>query len=162
MFPEKINGKFAILHSISPNIQIEFVDRLEDLADGTKNIESNFSNKTPRQQWDTWVRGVGPPPLRTKEGWLVLYHAIDKKEPGKYKLGALMLDFKDPNKVIGRTRAPILVPEMWYENDWKEGVIYACGATIKDDTLYVYYGGGDKHVCVAHMPVKELMKAIMI
>ncbi len=157
LFPEKINGKFAILHSISPKVEIDYVESFERLARGQQIIDSHFSNGMPRPTWDTWVRGVGPPPIRTDYGWLVLYHGVSKDEPHKYKLGAILLDINDPHKIIARSPTPILDPDMWYESDWKPGVIYACGAVIENDTLYVYYGGGDKHVCVAHMPAHTLL-----
>ena len=162
LFPEKFDGKFAILHSVFPNIEIDLVDNLEDLHSGKKTINSNFVKDFVRksQSWDTVMRGVGPPPLKTDQGWLVLYHAIDKNDPGKYKLGAFLLDLKDPKKVIARSPAPLLEPQMWYENDWKFGVVYACGAVIDGDTLYVYYGGGDKHICVATGSVSHLLDHI--
>jgi predicted GH43/DUF377 family glycosyl hydrolase len=71
-------------------------------------------------------------------------------------LGAMLLDLKDPKKIISRSKEPILEPEMWYENDWKPGVVYSCGALIKNDTLFVYYGGGDKHVCVATSSLEKI------
>lgn len=158
LFPEKIDGKFAILHSISPEVQIDYVDFLEELAAGTKTIKSRFGQKTARETWDTWVRGAGPPPIKTDEGWLVLYHAMDKKDPHiGYKLGALLLDKDNPKKIIARAPSPILTPEQWYENDWKPGVVYACGAVVKNNILSVYYGGGDKHTCVAQTELKPLL-----
>ncbi len=161
IFPEKFNGKFAILHSISPEIKIDYVNSFEELADGRVIIDSKFNNRFSRTQWDTWVRGAGPPPLKTDKGWLVLYHAVEKKDPDKYKLGAMLLDLKDPNKIIARAPAPILNPDKWYENDWKPGIIYVCGAVIEKDKLFIYYGGGDKHVCVAQMQVNELLNWLL-
>ncbi|MFA6272921.1 MAG: hypothetical protein WC673_00280 [Candidatus Paceibacterota bacterium] len=161
LFPEKIKGKFAILHSITPKIQIDFVDQLEDLATGKKKIKSVFKQNKNHKGWDSNLRGAGPPPLKTKDGWLVLYHAMDKKEPHRYKLGALLLDLKNPKKEIGRANFPILAPDEWYENDGKPGVVYACGATLdKQNILRVYYGGGDKRVCVASMPLASLLKSL--
>ncbi len=158
LFPEKINGKFAILHSIVPNILIEYVDRL----DATTEIDSPRKHGPQpgrKDYWDNLIRSAGPPPIKTDKGWLVMYHAMDKKEPHiGYKVGALLLDLNDPTKVVARSPSPILVPSEWYENDWKSGVVYACGAAVKDGILYVYYGGGDKHVCVAHTPLKELLE----
>jgi len=160
-FPEKINGKFALLHSISPEVQIDFIDNLEDISNGKKVIRSVYGQqKTPRTTWDTWVRGAGPSPLKTKRGWLVLYHAVDKKHPNQYRLGALLLDLKNPKKVIARAPAPLLVPEAWYENDWKPGVVYACGAVIRGKDLLIYYGGGDRHVCAARTNVEDLLEWI--
>lgn len=162
LFPEKINGKFAILHSITPEVQIDYVNRLEDLDRGKDKIKSKFTQEKSIDRWDSIVRGAGPPPIKTDKGWLVLYHAMSKDEPHiGYKMGALLLDLNDPRNVIARSPSPILVPSEWYENDWKPGVVYACGATIKDNILYVYYGGGDKHICVAHTPINKMLEWLL-
>lgn len=163
IFPEKVNGKFAVLHSISPEVQIDYVDRFEDLAYGVHTISSNFSQLKYKRHdaWEDFVRGAGPPPIKTEKGWLLLYHAIDNKESHKYKLGAMLLDITDPTKVIARAKRPIMEPDMWYEDDWKPGIVYACGATVKDDTLYVYYGGGDKHICVAQTSLSGLLSSML-
>jgi predicted GH43/DUF377 family glycosyl hydrolase len=156
LFPEKIHGKFAILHSIAPEIKIDYVDDLDHMYE-----EPNLRSQAPRGgregYWDNWMRGAGPPPVRTELGWLLLYHAMDKKDPNKYKLGAMLLDINDPTRILFRSPKPILEPDMHYENDGKPGVVYASGALIKDNNLLVYYGGGDKHVCVAQTPLKQLL-----
>ena len=62
----------------------------------------------------------------------------------------MLLDLEDPSKVIARSAEPILLPREEYENvGFKAGVVYPCGAVIKDKTLFVYYGGADSYVCVA-------------
>ncbi len=155
LFPEKIHGKYAILHSISPDIMIEYVDSIDGL--GSKTIQSRPPKGGRDKFWDNWVRGAGPPPLRTSLGWLLLYHAMDKADPGKYKLGAMILDADDPKKILYRAPQPILEPDMKYENDGKPGVVYASGAVIIGDKLTVYYGGGDKHVCIAQTSLPELL-----
>ncbi|MBU6426957.1 hypothetical protein KGQ27_01830 [Patescibacteria group bacterium] len=158
LFPEKINGKFAIIHSIVPKIEIEYVDSIDSIPREIESPRKSGPQPGRPNHWDNLVRSAGPPPLKTDRGWLLLYHAMDKKEPQiGYKLGAMLLDLAEPTKVIARSPAPILVPSEWYENDWKPGVVYACGATIKNNDLFVYYGGGDKHVCVAHTPLKGLL-----
>jgi predicted GH43/DUF377 family glycosyl hydrolase len=150
LFPEKINGKYAILHSLSPDVQIAYVDDLAEFQDDDRNIESRYARATDRAVWDNWVRGAGPPPIKTHLGWLLFYHAMDVKDPNRYKLGAMILDKDDPTKVLYRSRVPILEPEEWYENNgWKSGVVYSCGAVVKNGELYVYYGGADAVVCVA-------------
>jgi predicted GH43/DUF377 family glycosyl hydrolase len=152
LFPKKINGKFAILHGITPSILIEYLDSLD--FDGETFIKSsrppNDKVELRKSAWDSRVRGVGPPPIKTDEGWLVLYHAIDVRDPGRYKLGAMLLDLNDPTKILYRSQAPILEPDFDYENNgFKAGVIYSCGAVVKDGELYVYYGGSDSVTCVA-------------
>lgn len=157
LFPEKINGQYAILHSINPEIQIEYVDDFDELASGKREIISKYGSKKPRDSWDHYVRSAGPPPIKTDEGWLVLYHAVNQDFPHQYRLGAMLLDLENPGTVIARSKAPLLIPDMWYENDWKPGIIYACGALVKNGDLYIYYGGGDKYVCSAHTNLKQLL-----
>lgn len=161
LFPEKLNGKFAIIHSIEPSVLVEYVDKLEDLEE--ENIQSRHPSeqKERTKSWDTKIRGSGPPPLRTELGWLLLYHATQKHESHKYKVGAMILDINDPTKVLYRSEHPILSPDMHYENDGKPGVVYASGAVIRGDDLYVYYGGGDKVVCVATTPLKQFLKYLV-
>ena len=150
LFPEKINGKFAILHSISPKIMIDYVDDFSEFDAEERNIESRYSRLSGLAGWDSWVRGAGPPPIRTRLGWLLFYHAMDVRDPNRYKLGAMILDLGDPTKILYRSQMPLMEPEEWYENNgWKSGVIYSCGAVVKDGELYVYYGGADSVVCVA-------------
>lgn len=158
IFPEKINGKFAILHSFYPNILIDYFDSLDEL-NGKKFIKSNNTRPVdPTRTWDSWFRGVGPSPIKTKDGWLILYHAMDHKNPDRYRMGAILLDLKNPNKVLYRSQNPILEPEEHYENNGhKWGVVYSCGAVVKDGELFVYYGGADKFVCAASIPLADLI-----
>ncbi len=150
LFPEKINGKFAILHSISPRVEVEYFDSLEKLENEETVIQSHYDRVSRAGGWDSWIRGAGPPPVKTRLGWLLFYHAMDVRDPDRYKIGAMILDLKDPAKVLYRARAPVLEPDMHYENNgFKSGVVYSCGAVTKDGELYLYYGGGDSVVCVA-------------
>ncbi|MFH1828445.1 MAG: hypothetical protein ABH824_04225 [Nanoarchaeota archaeon] len=162
IFPDKINGKYAILHSINPEISINYVDNLE-FAD-QKYIQSQHGGrpqKMPNNCWDSWIRGAGPPPLKTKEGWLVLYHAMDEHDPGKYKVGAMLLDLNDPTKILHRSPQPILEPDELYENNgFKSGVVYASGVIVKDGNLLVYYGGADSYVCVAYTNFEEFIRSL--
>lgn len=158
IFPEKINGKFAVLHSFYPNILIDYFDSLDEL-NGKKFIKSNNTRPVDNTRtWDSWFRGVGPSPIKTKDGWLILYHAMDHKNPDRYRMGAILLDLKNPTKVLYRSHKPILEPEEHYENHGhKWGVVYSCGAVVKGGELFVYYGGADKFVCVASIPLTDLL-----
>ena len=163
IFPKKINGKYAILTGISPKIMIKYVKDLNEF-DGRKFIESNVPNGKgyDNKAWDNCLRGVGPSPLYTKEGWLVLYHAMDTKDPNRYKLGAMLLDLKDPTKITARSKTSILEPDECYENEGhKNGVVYSCGAVIIKDWLFVYYGGADTVTCVAAAELKPFIEELL-
>lgn len=158
IFPAKINGKFAILHSYAPEIRIDYFDSLDELDGNTFIASNNTRPVDPTRGWDSWFRGVGPAPIKTREGWLVFFHAMDHKNPDRYRLGALLLDLDDPTKELYRSRGPILEPEASYENNGhKWGVIYCCGAVVKDGNIFVYYGGADKYVCVATAPLAQFL-----
>jgi len=163
IFPKKINGKYAILSGISPKIMIEYVKDLDEF-DGRTFIESSVPNGKgyDTKSWDNCLRGVGPAPLYTKEGWLVFYHAMDTRDPNRYKLGAMLLDHKDPTKIIARSKRSILEPDECYENEGhKRGVVYSCGAVIIKNWLYVYYGGADTVTCVAAAELKPFIKDLL-
>lgn len=164
LFPEKINGQYAVLHSIigedASRVRIEYIDDLADLR--LRRFESPDPQQVPDTQiaWHVHTRSAGPPPLKTEKGWLVFYHAHDRHEGHRYKLGAMLLDLNDPTRVIYRSAYPILEPDSHYENDGKPGIVYACGATIKDAVLHVYYGGADRVVCAAVAPVAAFLQAL--
>ena len=160
IFPEKIGGKTAILHNVSPRIMIESVDEIDA---PTLVIDSC----PPRQadnahRWDNIVRGAGAPPLRTEHGWLVLYHAMDAHDPNKYKVGAMLLDLQNPEIILARSPAPVLEPEEHYENEgYKWGVVFVCGAVVKNGTLFVYYGASDKTLAVATASLPSFLNDLL-
>lgn len=157
IFPKKINGKFAVLHGISPNIMIDYFDDLN--FDDNAFIKSRHAPKGATNRWDNQPRGVGSPPVETPAGWLVLYHAMDVRDPNRYKVGALLLDRNDPTKVLHRSSGPVLEPDQAYENEgYKSGVVYACGAVVVGDMLHVYYGGADTITCVASYHLDEFLR----
>ncbi len=161
LFPEKISGRYAILHSISPHIMIDYFKSLDEL-DGNNFIHSVHQGSLLWESRDKFTRGVGPAPIKTKYGWLVLYHKMEKHDSSRYKLWAMILDGKDPTKVLYDSGQPILEPEEWYENEgYKSGVVYSCGAVVKDGELFVYYGGADKVSCVATANLDKFLEELV-
>jgi predicted GH43/DUF377 family glycosyl hydrolase len=165
LFPEKIRGKYAILHSVSPSIDIAYRDSLEDIGTEEPFIESWVGARAdlPEREnvWDSFIRSAGPPPIKTNRGWLLFYHAIDASDPGRYKLGAMILDLNEPTNILYRSSAPILSPDEQYENHGKPGIVYACGATVHNGRLFIYYGGADKVVCVATAQLDNFIDALI-
>ena len=158
IFPEKIKGKYAVLHSIKPHVQIEYLDNFDFKE--KPYIESFHGGGLRKKGWDKWIRGVGAPPIKTKYGWLIFYHAMDN-DWSKYKVGTMLLDLKDPTKILYRSKKPILEPEEFYENNgFKGGVVYASGAVVKSGKLYIYYGSADSCICVASANLNKFLKAL--
>lgn len=157
LFPEKIGDRFAVLHALTPNVLVEYVDSLEELERNP--IRSNNRRGGRKGAWDSFVRGAAAPPIKTSEGWLLFYHAMDESHFG-YKLGAMLLDLKDPTKIVYRSSYAVLEPKEWYENEWKQGVIYASGAVVLGGDLIIYYGGGDKHVAAARANLRDFLRRL--
>jgi predicted GH43/DUF377 family glycosyl hydrolase len=156
ILPEKIKSKYVIFHRIFPDILIDFVDDL-DFDGKTRWLKGEFKIRPRAAYWDSRKVGAGAPPIKTKDSWLLIYQAVGKCDPGRYKIGAMLLDLKDPTRVLARSGEPILEPEVWYENEgWKAGVIYPCGAVVIKDRLLVYYGGADRVACVASIKLDRL------
>jgi len=161
ILPEKIGGKYVIFHRIFPNILIDFVDSL-DFEPG-QYLKGQYKI-TPRAPlwWDSRKIGIAAPPLKTKEGWLLIYQSVDDKDASHYQVGAMLLKLNDPTQVICRSAYPIIEPDMWYDNQgFKAGVVYPCGAVIIKEMLFVYYGGADSHVCVATTPLEPFLKKLI-
>jgi len=161
ILPEKINSKYVIFHRIYPDILIDFVDDL-DFDGTTRWLKGEFKIRPRTAYWDSRKVGAGAPPIKTKDGWLLIYQAIGERDSSRYKIGAMLLDLKDPTRVLARTGEPILEPETSYENEgWKAGVIYPCGAVVIKDRLLVYYGGADKVTCVASAKLDTLLDRLV-
>jgi len=160
IFPEKIRGRYAILHNLTPDVEIAYVDDL--LFDDNRYIRSNYMPTTRKNCWDGRIRGVGAPPLKTKYGWLVLYHAMENDDFSKYKVGAMILDEDDPTRVLHRSPVPVLEPSEPYEHTgYKGGVVYVTGVVEKNGTLFIYYGAADSTVGVACAPLETFLSALM-
>ncbi|MGB9911389.1 MAG: hypothetical protein ACPLKP_02170 [Microgenomates group bacterium] len=152
-------GKYAIFHSLSPEILIDYFDDLN--FDGKTFIRSYYDGKPKKAIWEERIRGVGPPPLKTPEGWLVFYHAMDKQNSNLYKIGAMILDLNQPTKILYRAPLPVLEPSEIYENEGlKPGIVYSCGAVIFRKKIFLYYGGADTVICVASAPLNIFLNQL--
>jgi len=162
LFPSRIEGKIVMLHRLNSSIQIARFDNLESLRNSQRFWNQyvmhygDFELITPKYPWEELKVGVGPPPVRTDRGWLVIYHGVSAKRI--YRAGALLLDLDEPTKILARTKEPILEPDREFE---KRGivpnVVFPTGATIDDGDLLVYYGGADRVTCLAKAPLVEFL-----
>lgn len=158
IFPEKINGKYFILHRVGEEI---CGDYLKSLNFKTETVQKCIRIIGPRiNTWDSAKVGISGPPIKTKNGWLLLYHGVSKSH-NTYRVGAVLLDLDDPAIVLARTADPILEPEEPYEKiGIVNNVVFPCGMVLKDGLLYVYYGGADMVVGVATIELDIVLKAL--
>ena len=168
LFPERVGGKIAAIltaHTDRPpaKIALAFFDTLEELWSA--------------QFWETWHAKldahalalerspndhveVGAPPIRTKEGWLLVYSYIRNYFSGQKLFGieAVLLDLINPRKIIARTDKPLIIPEEDYELYGRvPQIVFPSGAFVKGDTLFIYYGAADTTCCLAMCSISLLL-----
>ena len=176
LFPEKIDGKvWAVLtvHTDKPPAKI-------CLASFSKEDEI-WSEK----YWDKWYKSfsakneryalplqrkpqdhieVGTAPIKTKHGWLLFYSYIRNYFSGNplFTIEAVLLDLKNPLKIIGKTEAPLLTPEEYYERiGFAPNVIFPSGAILEDETIHLYYGATDTTCCMASINLPVLINKLL-
>ncbi|MFN7088792.1 MAG: hypothetical protein ACK4NX_03200, partial [Candidatus Paceibacteria bacterium] len=159
VFPEKVNGKYMIIHRVGEDIDFAFSDSLD--FENNKWLEE-YRWITPRKGWwDSRKVGAAAPPVKTKSGWVFLYHGVS--DDGIYRVGAALLDLKNPMKILGRTDNPILEPETPYEKEGQiPNVVFPCGAVLIGEKLFVYYGGADKVIGVASTEINKLLDVLKL
>ncbi len=152
LFPEKINGKYVLLHRRLPSIWIAFSDDLAGWQDHkivAKPIEGS--------SWESKKIGIAGPPFKTKNSWVLFYHGVNQEN--RYSLGVMLLDLDDPSKVIGRQREPILEPKLeWEINGHIPNVVFSCGQIVINKRVLLYYGGGDMVIGVAEMLLDDIKR----
>jgi len=158
ILPEKINNKYFVLHRIGRDICGDFLPSLDFKK---HKVTKCIKIIGPRPgMWDGIKVGIAGPPIKTKKGWLLLYHGISK-ENHTYRVGALLLDLKDPTIVLARSTDPIFEPQESYEKvGVVNGVVFPCGMIEVGKLLFVYYGGADTVIGVATIETKILLNAL--
>ena len=165
IFPERIGGKIGYVHRVSPNIQIDYFDSFDELldlrnwADYEQRVEASTVLRAAFP-WECGKVGGSVPPIRTEDGWLLIYHAVETfpDQPFIYRAGAALLDAANPSQVIARLPYPILEPETDYELYGDVGnVVFPAGGYVYDGDLYISYGGADRCVALATAPLEELL-----
>jgi len=120
IFPEKIDNKYLFLHRIAPGISVDFSDKL---FFGEQNWLRTQSYIVPHPHfWDDEKIGIGPTPIETDVGWLLIYHGISKKDTF-YRVGAMLLDLKNPQIVVSRIEYPVLEPTEEFEKINGRGIV---------------------------------------
>ncbi len=158
LLSEKVDGKYMLLHRIDPQLCADFLDTLDfDKSRLTRCIEI----MGPRPGcWDSQKIGIAGPPIKTKKGWLLIYHGVSKTTT--YRLGAVLLDPKNPSVVLSRSVDAILEPIEEYERvGIVRNAVFSCGSVLRGDTLFIYYGGADTVLCVAKVSLKKLLKILL-
>lgn len=186
IFPEKIGGRYAMLHRPNrwskewfageyaaaidvplphgmspedlPTLPSIWIARSDDLTTWSDH-ELLLS---PSHAADAKI-GPGMPPIRTPDGWLMIYHHVDKTENPvsfRYSVRAALLDLEEPSRVIAKLPYDILEPEMAYETEKGAHIVFPTGGYVADGTLFVYYGASDLSIGLATGSLDALLSEL--
>jgi len=155
--PETVNGKYMVFHRVNESVCVDFLNSLDFSKD---RINECIEILSPRRgMWDGGKVGLAAPPVKTKEGWLMLYHGVSWSTT--YRVGAVLLDLKDPTIVKARTVIPLFEPHAEYEHKGiVPNVVFPCGFVVRGKTAFMYYGAADNVIGVATMKVSALLKTL--
>lgn len=157
-FPKTFNGCYALVN--------------RPIVEGKADIWISFSKDldffgkhrvlipTRHRAWDSDRVGLGPPPIETSDGWLIIYHGARNTASGTiYRVGLALLDL-ETLEVIGRCRDWVFGPKESYERVGDaDDVVFPCGAVIDEKTneLLIYYGAADSVVALAIANLNDIL-----
>jgi predicted GH43/DUF377 family glycosyl hydrolase len=124
----------------------------------------------PEAVWERLKIGGGAPPVLCRHGWLMVYHGVHEVSDATpvsedhaarpkliYSAGAMVLSPERPNRIVYRSREPVLVPESPLERHGTvDEVVFPTGIDRRDDLgtpdrFDIYYGMADDRIGVARL-----------
>lgn len=168
LFPEKINGLYAMLSRPSDNGHTPFGDIFvsfsKDMEFWGRHRHVMSPIRGDESAWQSTKIGPGAVPIKTDEGWLMIYHGVINTCNGfVYRMGVALLDLEQPWKVLGRSKEYILAPHEYYECVGDvPNVVFPCAALTDADTgrITIYYGCADTVTGMAFTTVDEILNHI--
>ncbi len=160
LLPFRIDGNWAMVHRpVSAPRAHMWISFSPDLKNWGKHVLMMDARKGA--WWDANKIGLSPPPIKTSDGWLVIYHGVRQSCSGcLYRIGLALFDLNKPEVLLKRSNEWIFAPEESYEQSGDVGnVVFPCGYTIAPDgdTLNIYYGAADTSIALATASIKEML-----
>jgi predicted GH43/DUF377 family glycosyl hydrolase len=164
LFPRRFGDRWALIHRPAPisgpaHIWLSWSPDLRHWGDHTILLPAREG-----AWWDAEKIGLGPPPLETPHGWLIMYHGVHRTASGSlYRVGLALLDLDDPHVVLNRSDDWVLGPSERYERLGDVGgVVFPCGWTVTDgsDELRLYYGAADSTIALATARLSEVLEYV--
>ncbi len=152
LFPRKIDGRYAMIgRQDNENLYLIYSDNLYSWEGGRSILQ-------PEYPWEFVQIGNCGSPIELDDCWLLLIHGVGPVR--KYSIGAVLLDKKDPSKVIARSREPLVRPEPTEREGYVPNVVYTCGAMRHSDQIILPYAVSDTFSNFATIPIAALMQAV--
>lgn len=155
LLPEKIQGNFLLYHRVSNQLCADLLPNITRGKQASRCIEIMGPRKG---MWDGAKIGSAVPPIKVGDKWLMIYHGVSRH--ATYRLGAALLD-STATMVLARTADSVFEPREQYEREGEiPNVVFACGAVLRGDTIFLYYGGADRVIGVATGSLSRIMDAL--
>lgn len=152
LFPRKIDGRYAMIaRHDNENLYLLYSDDLYDWSGGEPILK-------PEYPWEYVQIGNCGSPIELDDCWLLLTHGVGAVR--KYSIGAVLLDKKDPTKVLARSSEPLIRPDPDEREGYVPNVVYTCGAMLCCDRIILPYGVSDTFTNFATIEIKDLMQAL--
>ncbi len=162
LLPRRVGGQWVMFHrpvTVVGHRADVWLSRSADLR--TWSAPEPVMSARQGGWWDSARIGMGPPPLETPEGWLVVYHGVRQTVSGAlYRVGLALLDLDEPTKVLRRSSEWVLGPSEPYEQTGDvPGVVFPCGLVHDPatDELRLYYGAADTCIGMATASLSEVL-----
>lgn len=152
LFPRKVGGRYAMIaRQDNENLYLIYSDDLYNWEKGIELLRPEFP-------WEFVQIGNCGSPIELDEGWLLFIHGVGPVR--KYAIGAVLLDKNDPSKVIGRTREPLVRPELTEREGYVPNVVYTCGAMKHGNRIILPYAVSDTFTKIISLEIPELLEAL--
>lgn len=158
LFPKTFKGRYALVHRPviegRADIWVSFSPDMKHWGEHRPLIHCRH------RSWDANRVGLGPPPIETSEGWLIIYHGVRTTASGNlYRVGLALLDL-ETLRITHRCQGWVLAPREPYEMVGQvDNIIFPCGAVVDEETdeILVYYGAADSVVGLAVASLGDLL-----
>ena len=179
LFPQRIDGRYARLDRPNTIRLAGGVTSGDEIILSLSDDLVHWDAVAPVMRgrphfWDERI-GPGPPPVRTREGWLVLYHGVATHfaSTNIYQAGVALLDLHDPTRVVARGRNNVLEPREPYElmgqvpnvvfpSGWVVEHVDTDGYAAPSSQVKIYYGAADTVIGLATTTVAALLDACRV
>jgi len=166
LLPDRVGGKWILFHRPMTAFGSSRGEILLSRSIDLQSWSAPEQVLQPRHGawWDSLRIGIGPPPLKTERGWLVIYHGVKETVAGSiYRVGLALTDLDEPTRVLGRASDWVFGPLAPYEREGDvPNVVFPCGLVHDQEfgQVRLYYGAADTSICLATASVDDLLDAI--
>ncbi len=167
LLPHRVDGRWVLLHRPKTQFGGAHGEILLSRSDDLVSWSAPEQVLQPRTGawWDSLRIGIGPPPLQTEHGWLLVYHGVKQTVAGDiYRVGLALLDLDEPTNVLHRLPSWIMAPLAPYERTGDvPNIVFPCGLLHDptSDEIRLYYGAADSSICVATAQLGDLLDAVL-